>query len=131
MRMRDHAQKKVRGKVTGITSFGAFIRLEDGRSGLVHISQVADVYVSDVHDFLTVGQEVEPTVLSCDEKGRLAFSLKTDTHGQSNLSQPAVFRKGTPPTDFEDMLSRYKQNSEDRLGNLCKTHACRKRKNRI
>ena len=42
----------VEGKVTGITKFGAFIELPDGKVGLVHISEVADVYVNDVKDFL-------------------------------------------------------------------------------
>ncbi len=132
MRMHDDAGKKVKGKVTGITSFGAFVRLEDGRTGLIHISQVADVYVSDVHDFLSVGQEVEPTVLSADEKGRLAFSLKTGKRPQvpSDLSQPAVFTAAPMPHDFEDMLSRYKNASEDKMGSMTKNKSSHKRKNR-
>ena len=48
----------VNGKVTGITKFGAFVALEGGKSGLVHISEVANAFVSDVHDFLAEGQEV-------------------------------------------------------------------------
>ncbi len=128
--MHDGAERKYKGKVTGITSFGAFVRLEDGRTGLVHISQIADVYVSDVHDFLTVGQEVEPTVLSCDEKGRLAFSLKTSRQTQAQSSQPAVFEQTSPPKDFEDMLSLYKCKSEEKLNNLRRNHPVSKRKNR-
>ncbi len=128
--MRDNEVKKVRGKVTGITSFGAFVRLEDGRTGLVHISQVADVYVSDVHDFLSVGQEVEPTVLNADEKGRLAFSLKTIRTEKSVSSQPALFREPTPPRDFEGMLSLYKTESEEKLHNLRRSNPAYKRKNR-
>ncbi|MBR4695413.1 MAG: S1 RNA-binding domain-containing protein, partial [Selenomonadaceae bacterium] len=42
----------VEGVVTGITNFGAFVELPEGKVGLVHISEVADVYVKDVHDFL-------------------------------------------------------------------------------
>ena len=42
----------VEGVVTGITNFGAFVELPGGKVGLVHISEVADVYVKDVHDFL-------------------------------------------------------------------------------
>ena len=45
----------VEGKVTGITKFGAFVDLADGKVGLVHISEVADVYVNDINDFLKVG----------------------------------------------------------------------------
>ena len=48
----------VEGKVTGITKFGAFVALPEGRSGLVHISEVANTYVNEVGDYLTVGQTV-------------------------------------------------------------------------
>jgi len=130
--MHVDAGKQFKGKVTRITDYGAFVRLEDGRTGLVHISQVANVYVANVRDFLTVGQEVEPTLLDADEKGRLAFSLKTDPRLQKSscLAQPAVFDQTPSPQSFEDMLSRYKTTSEDKIGNLRKTHAVQKRKNR-
>ena len=51
------------GKVTGITTFGAFVSLPGGKSGLVHISEVANAFVRDVHEFLTEGQEVKVKVL--------------------------------------------------------------------
>ena len=54
--MQAEAGKTCKGKVTKITKFGAFIRLEDGSNGLVHISQVSDAYVLDVQEYLTVGQ---------------------------------------------------------------------------
>lgn len=130
--MRDRADKRVKGVVTGITAFGAFVRLDDGRTGLIHISQVADVYVSDVHDFLSVGQSVEPTVLSADEKGRLAFSLKTARQNGINAkqTQPALFVPDAKSSDFEEMLSRYKTASEDKMGDLHKMRPFPKRKNR-
>ena len=52
------------GKVTTITKFGAFVALEGGRSGLVHISEIANTFVNDVHDFLQEGQTVKVLVLS-------------------------------------------------------------------
>lgn len=64
------------GKVTGITKFGAFVSLPGGRSGLVHISEVAYSYVSEVSEFLTVGQEVKVKVISVDENGRINLSIK-------------------------------------------------------
>ena len=42
----------VEGEVTGITNFGAFVQLPEGKVGLIHISEVSNVYVKDVHDFL-------------------------------------------------------------------------------
>ena len=63
------------GKVGGITKFGAFVTLEGGRSGLVHISEIANAYVSDVHDFLQEGQTVKVLVLSVDN-GKINLSIK-------------------------------------------------------
>lgn len=64
------------GKVTGITKFGAFVGLPGGRSGLVHISEVAYSYVSEVSEFLTVGQEVKVKVIGIDDNGRINLSIK-------------------------------------------------------
>ena len=64
------------GKVTAITKFGAFVALECGKSGLVHISEVANSFVSDVHDFLQAGQEVQVKVLSVTPEGRVNLSVK-------------------------------------------------------
>ncbi|MBQ5973169.1 MAG: S1 RNA-binding domain-containing protein, partial [Oscillospiraceae bacterium] len=71
----------VTGKVTGITKFGAFVSLPDGSSGLVHISEIADTFVRDVADVLSVGQEVRVKVVSRDEKGRLSLSIKKAAPG--------------------------------------------------
>ena len=63
------------GKVTTITKFGAFVALEGGRSGLVHISEIANTFVNDVHDFLQEGQTVKVLVLST-ENGKINLSIK-------------------------------------------------------
>ena len=64
------------GKVTGITTFGAFVQLSDGRTGLVHISEVSDQYVKDVKDFLQEGQEVKVVAMSSLQEGKLRLSIK-------------------------------------------------------
>ena len=66
----------VEGIVTGITNFGAFVELPEKKVGLVHISEVADVYVKDVHDFLSENQKVKVKVLSIDDKGKIGLSIK-------------------------------------------------------
>ena len=66
----------VEGKVTGITKFGAFVSLPGGRSGLVHISEIAYTYVNDVKDHLTEGQEVKVKVISIDDNNRINLSIK-------------------------------------------------------
>ena len=63
------------GKVTTITKFGAFVALEGGRSGLVHISEIANTYVNDVRDYLQEGQSVRVLVLPA-ENGKLNLSMK-------------------------------------------------------
>ena len=64
------------GTVTGITKFGAFVELPDKKVGLVHISEVANEYVKDVNDFLKVRDKVSVKVLSVDDKGKIALSIK-------------------------------------------------------
>ncbi len=65
----------VEGKVTSITKFGAFVALDGGKSGLVHISEIANTFVNDVHDFLQEGQSVKVLVLSA-ENGKINLSVK-------------------------------------------------------
>ena len=64
------------GRVTGITGFGAFVSLPDGKSGLVHISEVAGTYVTDIHEFLSVGQTVKVRVLGISPEGKISLSIK-------------------------------------------------------
>lgn len=63
------------GKVTTITKFGAFVALGGGKSGLVHISEIANSFVNDVHDFLQEGETVKVRVLSA-ESGKINLSIK-------------------------------------------------------
>ena len=67
------------GKVTGITKFGAFVSLPDGRSGLVHISEIAYSYVNEVSDHLHEGQEVKVKVIGIDQANRINLSIKQVT----------------------------------------------------
>ncbi len=64
------------GIVSGITKFGAFVELPDKKVGLVHISEVADVYVNDVKDFLQERQKIKVKVLSVDDHGKIGLSIK-------------------------------------------------------
>ena len=61
------------GKVTGITNFGAFVDLPDGKSGMVHISEVAPTYVNKITDFLQEGQTVKVKVISIGENNKISF----------------------------------------------------------
>ena len=114
----------VKGKVSGITGFGAFIDLPDGETGLVHISEVARNYVKDINEHLTMNQEVDVKVLSFDEKGKISLSIKK---AQENHSQKSVSFSGIPAEinweseksqkdmSFEDMMASFKQSSDARM----------------
>ncbi|MEG2644267.1 MAG: S1 RNA-binding domain-containing protein, partial [Enterococcus sp.] len=62
---------KLQGKVSGITNFGAFIDLGEGKTGLVHISEISNGFVKDIHDVLTVGDEVTVKVTSVGDDGKV------------------------------------------------------------
>lgn len=64
------------GKVKSITNFGAFISLPDNKTGMVHISEVANAYVSDIRQHLTEGQDVKVMVIGVDPSGKVNLSIK-------------------------------------------------------
>ena len=130
------------GKVASITKFGAFVTLEGGKSGLVHISEIANTFVNDVHDFLQEGQEVKVLVLSA-EKGRINLSIKKALPSQErpaprgprpfHAPRPAApqqpdrphpaqaAQKPLPPSGdqaFEDKLKRFLSSSEGKMADL-------------
>ena len=113
----------VAGKVTGITKFGAFVKMEDGRSGLVHISEVADTYVSDVEKHLKVGQDVNVKILNTDDRGRINLSIKQavpkDERPEPKPLDPTgrVVRRQVEPS-FEDKLKRFMQDSDSKISGL-------------
>lgn len=66
----------VEGKVKSITNFGAFVSLPEGKTGMVHISEIAHAYVSDIRQHLTEGQDVKVMVLAVDPSGKINLSIK-------------------------------------------------------
>lgn len=69
---------KVSGKVTGITNFGAFVDIGDGQTGLVHISEISDQFIKDIHDVLSVGDEVTVKVMTIKD-GKMGLSIRKAT----------------------------------------------------
>lgn len=64
------------GKVTGITKFGAFVELPEGKTGMVHISEVSNSYVEDINQFLKEGDTVKVKVINITEEGKISLSIK-------------------------------------------------------
>ncbi|TDM07232.1 S1 domain-containing RNA-binding protein [Macrococcus lamae] len=106
---------KLKGKVTGIKNFGAFVELPEGKSGLVHISEVADSYVENVADHLELGQEVEVKVLTVGTDGKISLSIKKAKERPRPQRAPQQEKK---PEDFEKKLSNFLKDSEDRLTSI-------------
>ncbi|SBV92233.1 conserved hypothetical protein [uncultured Eubacteriales bacterium] len=132
------------GKVTGITKFGAFVSLPEGKSGLVHISEIAYSYVNDVKDHLTEGQEVKVKIIGIDESGRINLSIKKAmdppprpaapaggfnrgprpggaTGGFNRGGAPGGFNRSAAPKEpatFEDKLKQFMQSSDSKLSEM-------------
>ena len=104
----------VKGKVSKIASFGAFIELEDGVDGLVHISQISDQRVDKVKDALDVGQEVEARVVKVDRgERRIGLSIRAMSMSDAEVQALAAESSG------EDSDSRSTSTSgSENLGGL-------------
>jgi S1 RNA binding domain protein len=123
------------GKVSGITKFGAFVLLPGGKSGLVHISEVANAFVSDVSEHVQVGQQVKVKLLSVTPEGKINLSIKRALADEQPQSAPLRPRRSelpasnsvrtshlVPPAaqtsgnqDFEDRLKKFMQESDSRI----------------
>lgn len=105
----------VGGKVTGISKFGAFVQIEGGKSGMVHISEISNSYVSDINEFLKDGQEVRVKIIGIDEKGRINLSIKKAQPRPAESVCEVPERTAPKTLSFEEMMSKFKQESDDKL----------------
>jgi S1 RNA binding domain protein len=108
------------GKVTGITKFGAFVALPEGKSGLVHISEIANTYVSEVRDYVQDGQTVKVKVIGISPEGKINLSMKKAVEAPKPAPQrTARFTPRTEPRSadesFEDKLKQFMQESDSRM----------------
>ena len=118
------------GKVTGITNFGVFVELAENKTGMVHISEVAPTYVSQIRDHVQENQIVKVKVLSIGEDGKISLSIKRamDPQQQRPPRRPAQSPGGpggaqwqsrrNEPMSFEDMMSKFKQSSDEKLSDI-------------
>ena len=118
------------GKVKSITNFGAFISLPEGKSGLVHISEVSNTYVSDIRQHLTEGQDVKVVILSVDgNKINLSIKRLEARPQRENTPRPAprpqAQRAPTPPPApktadqlFEEKLKQFMSESDSKISSI-------------
>ncbi|GCF95816.1 RNA-binding protein [Enterococcus florum] len=137
---------KLQGKVSGITNFGAFIDLGEGKTGLVHISEISNGFVKDIHDVLSVGDEVTVKVTSVGNDGKVGLSIRQTQEQPEQEKKPfnrerrdnrdnrdsRDSRPGRPSRpqqpkgnfsknnkqDFDTLMSSFLKDSDDRLSSL-------------
>lgn len=135
------------GKVKSITNFGAFISLPENKTGMVHISEVANTYVSDIRQHLTEGQEVKVIVIGV-EGTKINLSIKrlearpeSAPRARSDAPRrstggPRVGRPVTPPAApktadqlFEEKLKQFMSESDSKISSI-KQYSDHRTKNR-
>ena len=116
------------GKVKSITNFGAFVALPDNKTGMVHISEVANAYVSDIRQHLTEGQDVKVMVTGIDGN-KINLSIKRLTAPQESAPRrpaaPRAPRPATPPPApktadqlFEEKLKQFMNESDSKISSI-------------
>ncbi|NMA03592.1 MAG: S1 RNA-binding domain-containing protein [Clostridiales bacterium] len=113
----------VEGTVSGITNFGAFIDLEKGKTGLVHISEVADEYVKNIHDYLKNRQKVKVKVLSVESNGKISLSIRQAALPKKKSTKPAEVEWIDPAEkqsdmSFEDQINQFLKDSEEKMAEI-------------
>jgi len=127
----------VEGKITGITNFGVFADIGDGKSGMVHISEVARTYVNDIREHVKENDTVKMKVLSIGEDGKISLSIKRamepekpqgdaprERRVRSQAQQAKIDSSYTwtpkkqEPASFEDMMNLFKQTSDEKFSDL-------------
>ena len=122
------------GKVKGIAQYGAFVDIDGGGTGMVHISEVSNTFVNAIRDHLTEGQEVKVKVIGINEQGKVSLSIKKAEPAEDagnpdkkpfkkeRRPKPHIYepKKSIPQSErtFDDMLAHFKQSSEERIGDL-------------
>ncbi|RXT14954.1 S1 RNA-binding domain-containing protein [Ammoniphilus sp. CFH 90114] len=132
------------GQVTAIKEYGAFVSLSGGRSGLVHISQIASEYVKQVEDYLVVGDKVTVKIIDISDAGKISLSIKQvaplgrrdgtipePRNERKPLSKPATPALGRPErkprnhdagkekmNSLEEKLKKWMKSSEERMQDL-------------
>ncbi len=121
------------GKITGLTKFGAFVQLAENKTGLIHISEIAPVFVKEITDFVQEGQIVKVKVLNLDN-GKISLSMKQAmpsqpssvvkaSHSQLGRGKPEYVQSQNKKNDaigFEEMLHKFKQSSDEKIAALKK-----------
>ena len=127
----------IEGRITAVKEYGVFVDLGEGKSGMVHISEIAKSYVNDINEFVKVGDSVKMMVTNISDEGKISLSIKR-AEKQTESAKPE--RKGRrAPSDrpsstidssfvyspqketassFEEMMNKFKQTSDEKFSDL-------------
>ena len=121
----------IEGKITGITNFGVFVDIGEGKSGMVHISEVSNTFVNDINEILKVGDTVKAKILNISDDGKIALSIKkTQERPKKQSKERKPFSQPKPdssytwtprksePASFEEMMNQFKQSSDEKFSDL-------------
>ncbi|KAF0092289.1 MAG: S1 RNA binding domain protein [Fusobacteria bacterium] len=110
----------VEGVISGITTFGAFVKINNEVTGLVHISEVSSDFVKDIKDIYKIGDAVKVKVLKVEDNGKLVLSIKKAQENAGNQAKSAPFtpfkkrvQESVKPENFEDKLAKFLKESEE------------------
>ena len=129
----------IEGKITAVKEYGVFVDLGEGKSGMVHISEIAKTYVNDINEFVKVGDTVKMMVTNVSEEGKISLSIKR-AEKKEESAKPERERKPkrTPKerpastidssfvyspqketaSSFEEMMNKFKQTSDEKFSDL-------------
>ncbi len=104
------------GKITDVMQYGVFVKLGEGKSGLVHISEVSNEYVEDINQVVKKGDTVKVKVLSIDDSGKISLSMKKALPREEKKPRNSVREKKVEegPLTLDDMLSKFLKDSDER-----------------
>ena len=117
----------VEGKVTGIANFGAFVEIGNGKTGLVHISEMSNNYVKEVGNYVKEGQTVKVRILGINNKGKIELSMKQAEQNakpadsfvpkRENLTVSNNYssKNNSSKNNFEEMMSKFKKLSDEKM----------------
>lgn len=136
----------VEGKITGITAFGVFLDIGDGKSGLVHISEVSRTYINDLNEVVKVGDLVKAKILNIGDDGKISLSIKRAAEPEKKEPRERLERRpASPPkpdnsyvwtpkksesASFEEMMNKFKQTSDEKFSDLKRKNPEAKRSKR-
>lgn len=139
----------VEGTVVKLADYGAIVRLQGGKTGLIHISEIADIFVRDVKEYFKEHDRVRVKVLSVNNKGRYELSTKQIEQPIQDPIPPREKRRPTQQlpeeidlgpenvhgvdtphfrSSFEDQLARFMKDSQERQLDLKQNIECKRGK---